>query len=128
MRRSTLTQGQASTAPPQGEDDMADKRFMYIYHGNGMSMPESEEAGREAMARWTAWMDGIKSNISDEGSAAGKSHTVSQSGVTHDGGANPAFGYTIVTAPDIDAAIEMAKGCPMVADGGSVEVCEAIDM
>ncbi|PHP28373.1 YciI family protein [Limimaricola cinnabarinus] len=107
---------------------MADKRFMYIYHGNGMTMPEGEEAGREAMARWQGWMDGIRDNIADEGAPAGKSHTVSRDGVTGDGGADPAYGYTIVTAPDIDAAIEMAKGCPMVEDGGRVEVCEAIEM
>ncbi|MGR3631732.1 MAG: YciI family protein [Limimaricola soesokkakensis] len=107
---------------------MTDKRFMYIYHGNGMGPPESEEAGREAMARWQGWMDGIRDNIVDEGAPAGKSHTVSQSGVTHDGGANPVYGYTLITAPDIDAAIAMAKDCPMVADGGSVEVCEAIQM
>ena len=55
--------------------------------------------------------------------------TVSQGGIASDGGANPLSGYTVVQADTIDAACEMAKGCPMVANGsGSVEVAPVIDM
>ena len=43
-------------------------------------------------------------------------------------GANPLSGYSLVQADSIDAAVEMAKGCPILASGGSVEVCQAIDM
>ena len=108
---------------------MADKKFMYIYHGgNGMTPPETEEARNAEMARWRTWMDGIRDHIDDEGAPAGQSHTVHRDGVRHDGGANPVMGYTLVHAADIDAAIEMAKGCPMVEDGGSIEVCVAMQM
>jgi hypothetical protein len=33
-----------------------------------------------------------------------------------------------VTADSIDKAVEMAKGCPILADDGSVEVAEALQM
>jgi hypothetical protein len=37
-------------------------------------------------------------------------------------------GYSIVTADDLAAAAEPAKGCPVLAAGGTVEVYEALDM
>jgi hypothetical protein len=34
----------------------------------------------------------------------------------------PLDGYTLVTAGDFAAAVELAKGCPIVEEGGGVEV------
>ena len=48
--------------------------------------------------------------------------------MTEGGGSNPLTGYTIVTADDLDAAVAMAKGCPILSSGGSVEVAETIEM
>jgi len=49
--------------------------------------------------------------------------------VADDGGANPISGYTVISADSIEAATELAKGCPMVVNGnGSVEVAEAVEM
>jgi len=101
-------------------------KFMFIYHGG--SAPESPEEGAKVMAAWTAWLDGMGSAVVDMGNPAGPSRTVSASGVTDDGGANPVSGYTLVTAADLDAAVGMAQGCPILSDGGSVEVAEAMEM
>jgi hypothetical protein len=48
--------------------------------------------------------------------------------VTNGGGGNPLSGYSLIEADSLDAAVQFAKGCPVLADGGSVEVAEAIDM
>ncbi|WP_321830713.1 hypothetical protein [Thalassovita sp.] len=101
-------------------------KFMFIYHGG--SAPESPEEGAKVMAAWTAWLEGMGSAVVDMGNPAGPSKTVSASGVTDDGGANPVSGYTLVTAADHDAAVGMARGCPILSDGGSVEVAEAMEM
>jgi hypothetical protein len=37
-------------------------------------------------------------------------------------------GYTVIIADDLGAAVEMAKGCPVLGGGGNVEVSECIDM
>jgi hypothetical protein len=37
-------------------------------------------------------------------------------------------GYTIVDAAGLDAAVAKAKGCPILAAGGSVEVCETFEI
>jgi hypothetical protein len=36
--------------------------------------------------------------------------------------------YSLIEASDFDDAIAKAKGCPILAAGGSVELAEAIDM
>lgn len=39
------------------------------------------------------------------------------------GGSNPVSGYALVNAP-----VKLAQGCPILEDGGSVEVAEAMEM
>ena len=102
-------------------------KFMFAYHGGGM--PETPEEGARMMAAWNDWYSAMREALVDGGAPVGQSMTVSQGGVASDGGANPLSGYTVVQADTIEAACEMAKGCPMIADGsGSVEVAPVIDM
>lgn len=102
-------------------------KFMFIYHGGGR--PETPEDGAKAMAAWSAWMHGIGADLLDGGNPAGPSKTVSRGGVADHGGENPVSGYSLVSAPDFDAAVKIAQGCPILeAPGGSVEVAEALPM
>ena len=102
-------------------------KFVYIYHGG--KMPETAEEGEREMARWMAWFGEMGESVVDGGAPVGMSSTVHSDGaVTPDGGANPVSGYSVVQANDLDAAIAMAKGCPVLAGGGSVEVAERIEM
>lgn len=101
-------------------------KFIYAYHGG--KAPSSPEEGEKVMKLWTAWFADMGDAVVDGGNPLGMSKTVSGAGVADDGGANPIAGYTLVNAADMDAAVSMAKGCPMIADGGSVEVAECFDM
>lgn len=101
-------------------------KYLYIYHGGGM--PETEDAQRKAMADWNAWMEGLGTALVDGGAPVGMSVTVDTGGVTDNGGPNPASGYSMVEAESQAAAAGMAKGCPIIADGGSVEVAEIMAM
>ncbi len=102
-------------------------KYVFAYHGG--KKPESQAEGEKVMAEWGAWFETLGSAIVDPGNPVGQSMTVSSSGVSADGGANPLSGYTLVNADSLDAATEMAKGCPMVKDGsGQVEVAEAMEM
>ena len=101
-------------------------KFIYVYHGG--KAPESPEEGAKVMAAWTSWLNDLGSAVVDGGNPAGMSKTVTANGVEDNGGANPMSGYTLVTAADQDAAMAMAKGCPILQDGGTVEVAEAMEM
>ena len=43
------------------------------------------------------------------------------------GGANPVTGYGVFAADTLAEAIEMARGCPILKDGGSVEIAATFD-
>ncbi len=102
-------------------------KFLFRYHGG--RMPETDAEAAEAMAAWGAWFGTLGAAVVDGDAPVGPSKTVEASGnVRDDGGPNPTSGYSLVEAPSVDAAVAMAKGCPILAHGGSVEVCETIDL
>ena len=103
-------------------------KYVFGYHG-GKGMPETAEEQEQLMAAWGAWFETLGPAVLDGGNPFGPAKTVASDGsVTDGGGANPLGGYSIVDAPSLDAAVDMAKGCPVLENGGNVEVCEAIDM
>ncbi len=95
-------------------------KFVYIYKGGGM--PENEEEGKKVMAAWTAWLGGMGDHVVDMGSPFGASAGV------NGGSTSGLSGYSIVTAGSLDEAAEHAKGCPIFASGGGVEVYETVEM
>jgi hypothetical protein len=101
-------------------------KYIFAYHGG--KAPESPEEGQKVMQLWMDWFAGLGDAVADGGNPLGMSKTVSSGGVADDGGTNPISGYSLVNAADMDAAVAMAKDCPMLADGGSVEVAECLDM
>lgn len=102
-------------------------QFIFAYHGG--KTPDSPEDGAKVMQAWKNWMGSMGDALIVPGAPVGMSKTVSASGIADDGGANPLSGYSVVEAVSIDAASEMAKGCPMVVGGnGSVEVAEILEM
>jgi hypothetical protein len=102
-------------------------KFLFVYHGG--RHPESKEAVAKVMAAWGAWFGSMGKALVNGGNPVGKSWTVKGGGaVAKDGGANPASGFSLIEAGDYDGAVALAKGCPILTDGGSVEVAEVLDM
>ena len=102
-------------------------KYLFVYHGGGM--PDSEEEQARHMAAWGEWMGANETAFLDMGAPCSITKTVDPSGVSDGGGANPAGGYGLVDATDIDAACAFAAGCPVVTlSGGSVEVAETFEI
>ncbi|WP_075996041.1 hypothetical protein [Salaquimonas pukyongi] len=101
-------------------------KFVFAYHGG--KMPETQEEGAKVMAAWESWLGGLGDAVADGGNPVGMSKTVTASGVEDNGGSNPLSGYSLVNAADIGAACDIAKGCPILDAGGTVEVAEAMEM
>ena len=97
-------------------------KFVFVYAGGG-EMPNDPAVREAGMAAWMAWFGGLGAAVTDGGNPFGTSTSV---GAT--GGGTGATGYSIVEAADLAAAAEMAKGCPILAHGGGVEVHEALSM
>ena len=102
-------------------------KYLRSYHGGGM--PDSEEEGAKIMAAWGVWMEQVGSALADAGAPVGEVATIAPDGSsTPGGGVNPVTGYSLITADSLDAAIELAKGCPILLSGGSIEVGETFDV
>ena len=98
-------------------------KYLFVYHGG--SMPETEEEQARIIQAWMDWLGGMGDDAVDPGNPVGMSSTVHpDKSVTNDGGANPASGYGIIQADDLDDALAKAKGCPILEAGGTVEVAE----
>jgi hypothetical protein len=100
-------------------------KFVYIYTGGQMA--ETPEAQEEAMQAWGAWFGTLGDSVTDMGNPFTNSAAVSADGVA-EGGATGAGGYSIVSAGSLDEAAALAKGCPVLTGGGTVEVYEAVEM
>lgn len=101
--------------------------YVLTYHG-GDGMPETEAEQAEVMAAWGAWFEELGEAVVDGGNPVSQTVTINPDGSTRPGGNNPITGYSLIRAEDMDGAVKMAGGCPVLASGGSVAVAEAIDM
>jgi cytochrome c556 len=88
----------------------------------GGSAPEGEAAQQAVMQAWMSWFGELGDAVVDGGAPFGASTVV--------GGSSAAglTGYSVISADSLDAATAMAGGCPILTDGGSVDVYEAMDM
>ena len=99
--------------------------YILAYHGG--REPDSPEEGAKQFERWKAWLADLGDAVVNPGTPLGKSKLVSADGVSDDAGPNALTGFSIVTADNMDAALEMAKACPFV-DIGTLEVAEVKQM
>lgn len=106
------------------------KEYLYLYRFE--EAPRSPEQMQQQMQKWMAWMKalGEKGHLKDPGQpleAAGKvvRGAASKRSVT-DGPYTETKdivgGYTLVLAKDLDEAVELSAGCPILEGSGSVEV------
>jgi hypothetical protein len=102
--------------------------FTFLYRGRERN--GSPEQLQRTMEKWVAWFKELstKGHIKDLGHPlqdAGKVVRGKQK-MVNDGPYAEAkdliAGYTLIEAKDLEHALELAKGCPILEVGGSVEV------
>ncbi len=99
--------------------------YIIAYHGG--EKPGSPEEGAKQMEKWKAWIGGLGDAVVNPGTPLGMSKTVSSAGVSDNSGPDRLTGFSIVAADSMDAALEMAKGCPFL-EMGVIEVAEVLEM
>jgi hypothetical protein len=81
------------------------------------------------MDAWGNLFGSMGSAVIDGGNPVGKSSTVKVDGSLADGGgANPASGYCLIEASSFEDAHKKAKGCPILKEGGTIEIAQCMDM
>ncbi len=101
--------------------------FLLVYSGG--SMPSSEAEQKAVMHDWDVWFNKLGSAVVDGGNPTSpKAKTIASDGKVSDVPANlMASGYSILKADSLDAAVAMAKGCPVLKGGAKVSVFETFN-
>jgi YCII-related domain len=99
--------------------------YAFSYYGEPNF--KSQEDGKNYMAKWQAWVGDLGDALVNPVTPLKSPKTVSASGVTENSVPNRLSGYAIVKADSMDAALEMAKGCPHL-DHGTIDVAEVFEM
>src|ERR1043165_2447451 len=107
--------------------------FLYLYRATPAARNEamgSPERAQQSMQRWVAWLGDLEKggHLKNGGQpldGGGKVVRGTAKSIT-DGpfveAKDVIGGYSIVQAKDVAEAAELAKGCPILDGGGSVEV------
>lgn len=97
--------------------------FVFTYR---TTRPASGDAGPtpEALEAWRSWFAGIGDHVAEMGKPVFESTSV---GAT-DSSSTSLGGYSVISADDLEAAVTLAKGCPVLGYGGGVEIGQLGDM
>jgi hypothetical protein len=104
-------------------------RFLFVYRGAGEKVARmTPEEKQQHMQRWEKWLaEGLQQGwLLDPGDGLTQEGRVVSARVVTDGpfveSKEVVGGFSIVQADTIDAAAQLARGCPAALVGGTVEV------
>src|ERR1700722_2417081 len=81
-------------------------------------VPSDYQPNAGTPAEWQAWFGGLGSALADVGHAVTDYASLGEVG----GSGSRMVAYSVVSAEDMDSALGLAKGCPVLRVGGGVEV------
>src|ERR1700681_3542718 len=98
----------------------------YVLAYRGGSMAETEAEQQAVMNEWMNWFGTLGPAVVDGGAPFGPSKKVASNRTVSDGTDAVLTGYSILEAPSLDDAATMAKGCPVLSSGGTIDVYETM--
>ena len=107
------------------------QEFLLVYRTDYNAMPQSTpEQAQATTKQWMDWIAGLRAagQLGDRGNRLEPSngHVLKPGNVVTNGPyaeiKESIGGYSIVKATSYEAAIEIAKGCPILKIGGNVEI------
>jgi len=101
-------------------------RFMITYLGG--DKPATPEEGQQHMAKYMAWLSSLGEAAVSPANPLKNTTTVNPDGSVVNASKTSMSGYTIVEADSMEAALAIARACPFLEVGGSLEVSEMMQM
>ena len=102
-------------------------QYMITYIGTPKH-PATPEEGQQHMANYKAWLASLGETAVSPANPIKNTSTVNPDGTVTAGTTTSMSGFTIVEADSDEAALAIAKACPYLDIGGSLEVSEMIKM
>jgi hypothetical protein len=106
------------------EKDMPQYIMTYL----GGNRPATPEEGKQHFAKYQEWLASLGKSAVSPANPFKNTNTVNSDRTVTSGSATTMSGFTIVEAESIEAALAIAKECPFLDIGGSLEVSELMQM
>ncbi len=100
-------------------------KYVVVYVGG--SMGETPEAHEASMNEWMGWFGSLGSAVTDMGNPFVNSTALEGDGERREASSGLS-GYSIVEAESLDDAANLVAKCPILAEGGTLELYEALQM
>jgi hypothetical protein len=101
-------------------------RYVIVYLGG--DQPSSPEEGKQHMAKYMDWLSSLGDSAISPANPFKNTSTVNSDGIVSTGSTTSMSGYTIIEAESMESALSIAKSCPFLEIGGSLEVSELMQM
>jgi len=101
-------------------------QYVIVYLGG--NPPSSPEEGKQHMAKYMDWLSSLGDKAVSPANPLKGTQTVNSDGSVSEGGTVGMSGYTIIEAQSMEAALSVAKACPFLEVGGTLEVSELMKM
>ena len=101
-------------------------QYMITYLGG--NQPSSPEEGEQHFSKYMDWLSSLGDSIVSPANPLKDTCTISPDGTVAAGSTTTMSGYTIIQVDSMEAALSIAKACPFLDIGGSLEVSELVEM
>jgi hypothetical protein len=100
----------------------------YVITYLGGNPPSSAEEGKQHMSKYMEWLSSLGESAVSPANPLKNTSTVNSDGSVTSGGKTSMSGFTIIEADSMESALAVAKSCPFLEVGGSLEVSELMQM
>ena len=101
-------------------------QYVIVYLGG--DQPSSPEEGKRHFAKYKEWLSSLGDAAVSPANPFKNTNTVNPDGTVTAGSTRSMSGYTIIEADSMETALEIAKACPFLDIGGSLEVSELVEL
>ena len=101
-------------------------QFILVYLGG--DQPSSPKKGAEHRSKYRDWLSSLGDAVVSPANPLKNTCIVNTDGTVTNASSSTMSGYTIIEAGSTDAALSIAKACPFLDIGGTLEVSELIVM
>jgi hypothetical protein len=101
-------------------------QYVIVYLGG--DQPSSPEEGKQQFSKYMDWLSSLGDAAVSPANPIKNTSTVNSDGTVTAGSTTTMSGYTIIETDTMEAALSIAKACPFLDIGGSLEVSELVEM
>ena len=101
-------------------------QYIMVYIGG--NQPSSPEEGKKHFSKYMDWLASLGDAAISPANPLKNTSTVNSDGTVTNGSTTTMSGYTIIQVNSMEAALSIAKTCPFLEIGGSLEVSELAQM